>query len=301
MPPKEGVRRRCAPPKGGDAPQPPLPEDRGAPPIQSPFPGGPSLRAPLSEGGAAPPHPSGSAARPLPSPDCPWLGTAAPRAPLVRSRRRGGFAARSAGRGGENLFPRSVHERSCSVRPPHPPPQRLGRRLLGRGPSRPRRPPHCVSLTGSASPAPAPRNRKPPQRHSGPRAPPMPARRTPRGEAPPPPRDEQAYSPMSGGRAAEWAGIWAGPALWVRRGAGAGPGRPPQPRVGRCGGRSAPAAVALLSPLLSPAMFLLVHNQHREQACEASPYTPGRAIPTLLLPCRPRSTFPRRCVNSRHK
>lgn len=121
------------------------------------------------------------------------------------------------------------------------------------------------------------------------------------GRGPAPPRDEQAYSPMSGGRAAEWAGIWAWPVLWVRRGAGAGPGRPPQPRVGRCGGRSAPAAVALLSPLLSPAMFLLVHNQHREQACEASPYTPGRAIPTLLLPCRPRSTFPRRCVNSRHK
>lgn len=186
MPPKEGMRRRYAPPKRGDATQPPLPEDRGAPPIERPFPGVPPLRAPLSEGGAAPPHPSGSAARPLPSPDCPWLGTAAPRAPLARSRRRGGFAARSAGRGGvENLFPRSVHERSRSVRPPHPPPQRLGRRLLGRGPSRPRRPPHCVSLTGSASPAPAPRNRKPPQRHSGPRAPPMPARRTPRGAAPP--------------------------------------------------------------------------------------------------------------------
>lgn len=236
------------------------------PPVQEGGPG-PSPRVPPTRGGlggrrggAEGPHPHGGAAGrapPLPSPDCPWLGTAAPRAPLVRSRRRGGFAARSAGRGGENLFPRSVHERSCSVRPPHPPPQRLGRRLLGRGPSRPRRPPHCVSLTGSASPAPAPRNRKPPQRHSGPRAPPMPARRTPRGEAPPPPRDEQAHSPMSGGRAAEWAGIWAWPVLWVRRGAGAGPGRPPpapcgamrRPLRSGCGRAAVPASVPRDVPL----------------------------------------------------
>lgn len=124
---------------------------------------------------------------PLPSPDCPWL-SAAPRAPLTRS-----LAAAAAvlldgrrGRGGGSSFPSPTFSPALQAKPlsaPFPPTplpdcRRLGRcrRLLGRGPSRPRRrrSPHCVSLTGSSPATP----RRPPHGTG--------KRRHQRGTLPPP-------------------------------------------------------------------------------------------------------------------
>lgn len=210
------------------------------PPVQEGGPG-PSPRVPPTRGGlggrrggAEGPHPHGGAAGrapPLPSPDCPWLGAAAQRAPLARSLPPRWFnAGRSAGGG---LFPSSasppLRAKPLSV-PPHPPPRRLGRRrrLLGRGPSRPRRrrSPHCVSLTGSSPatppppPAPAPRNRKPTPAEKHPPA--ANSRTASRLEAgfppgrrrpPPSPPDRQPLRPIGGGRVAKEAGAGVGTAL----------------------------------------------------------------------------------------
>lgn len=175
-----------SPQRGAMPPKPPfLRMGRPPPQFKAPSPGVPPVRAPLSEGGRHRPTPP--AARRGRSPHLIVHGWAQQRRG-PRSLAPAAAAVSLPGRRGveERISSPalSASEAALSV-PPHPPPHRLGRRLLGRGPSRPRRPPHCVSLTGSASPAPAPRNRKPPQRHSGPRAPPMPARRTPRGAAPP--------------------------------------------------------------------------------------------------------------------
>ena len=100
--------------------------------------------------------------------------------------RRGGSAGRSTGEGGGSSFPSPTFSPALQAKPlsaPFPPTplpdcRRLGRcrRLLGRGPSRPRRrrSPHCVSLTGSSPATP----RRPPHGTG--------KRRHQRGTLPPP-------------------------------------------------------------------------------------------------------------------
>lgn len=294
--PKKGVWGGGVPPQRGVMPsnttegnQPPLLQDGGGPPRcrhTPPSVGGgpsPSPRVPPGRGGggAAPRGPTPPAARRGGRRRSAHLivhGWAQHRGPrsLVRSR-RGGFAGRSAG---GILFPPSLpplYERSRSLSvPPHPPPRRLGRRrrLLGRGPSRPRRrrSPHCVSLTGSSPatpPAPAPRNRKPtpPERH-----PPAanscvasrleaglpPGRRRP----PPPPPDGQPLRPIGGGRAAEGAGAGAEPAL------------------GQAGGGRERGLIASSAPPAAGAALRRGWARARAPFAGLSPATPGAAGPS---------------------